>query len=135
MSIECVVELGVISDGRRPILRIVNVRDSSSVCRYNYPVCQLSILVCEIDRSLIINRARLTQLSDGSDSLGTILRIEHYIAKIIFINILFFYFILLSVISSIFNKLLPSNYVSLIRHLKKNDLCLARKIVLQLLNV
>lgn len=65
MSIECIVELGVISDGRRPILRIVNVRDSSSVCRYNYPVCQLSILVCEIDRSLIINRARLTQLSDA----------------------------------------------------------------------
>ncbi|GAB1867969.1 hypothetical protein CAJAP_09048 [Camponotus japonicus] len=29
---KCVVELGVISDGRRPILRIVNVRDLSSVC-------------------------------------------------------------------------------------------------------
>lgn len=35
VSIERIVELGVISDGRRPISRTVNVRDPAFL-RYNY---------------------------------------------------------------------------------------------------
>lgn len=43
VSIERIVELGVISDGRRSILR--TVRDPTCL-RYNYHEQQLSILVC-----------------------------------------------------------------------------------------
>ncbi|XP_024885960.1 uncharacterized protein LOC112463684 [Temnothorax curvispinosus] len=45
MSVEHIVELGVISDGRRPISKTVNVRHSACL-RYNYHERQLSILVC-----------------------------------------------------------------------------------------